>query len=72
VAIEPLLWFCLDHGTSVTEDRLALSIARRSGETILLFRTDTEAFQKSFYAPDAQQIACDASGCLDLAPVAPN
>jgi hypothetical protein len=60
VAIEPLLWFCLDHGTSVTEDRIGLSIERRSGETILLFRTDSKAFRERLYDPGARQISCDA------------
>jgi hypothetical protein len=60
VAIEPLLWFCLDHGTAIHEDRLGLSIERRGGETILLFRTDSKEFRSRFYAADAPQIACDA------------
>jgi hypothetical protein len=60
MAIEPLLWFCLDHGTSIEEQGIGLSIARRSGETILCFRTDSEAFRKHFYAPGGRQISCDA------------
>src|SRR5262245_32924662 len=60
MAIEALLWFCLDHGTSVAEERIELSIARRRDETILLFRTDSEKFRTHFYAPDGPQKACDA------------
>ena len=60
MAIEPLLWFCLDHGTSISEQRIELSIARRSGETILLFHTDSAAFREHFYLDGAPQIACDA------------
>ncbi len=60
MAIEPLLWFCLDHGTSVAEDRIGLSIERKGGETILLFRTDTREFRERFYDPDDPQISCDA------------
>jgi len=60
MAIEPLLWFCLDHRTSISEQGIELSITRRSGETILLFRTDSEKFRRHFYDPDGAQIACDA------------
>lgn len=60
MAIEPLLWFCLDHGTSISEERIELTITRRSGETILLFRTDSTEFRKYFYDKRASQIACDA------------
>ena len=60
MAIEPLLWFCLEHGTSIAEEGLALSIDRRAGETILLFRTDSVTFRARFYAPGSPQIACDA------------
>jgi hypothetical protein len=56
MAIEALLWFCLDHGTSVAEERIELSIARRRDETILLFRTDSEKFRTHFYAPDKPQL----------------
>ena len=60
MAIEPLLWFCLEHGTSIAEEGLALSMDRRGGETVLLFRTDSEAFRARFYAPGGPQVACDA------------
>ena len=60
MAIEPLLWFCLDHGTSVEEQGIRLSITRRSGETILRFRTDSDAFRARFHAPGSPQLACDA------------
>jgi hypothetical protein len=59
MAIEPLLWFCLDHKTSISDDGIELSIARKSGETILLFRTDSEDFRKCFYDVGASQTACD-------------
>jgi hypothetical protein len=60
MAIEPLLWFCLDHGTSIEEHGIGLSIARRSSETILQFCTDSKAFRDQFYASGARQISCDA------------
>lgn len=60
MAIEPLLWFCLDHGTAVREDGIGLSIDRKQGETILLFRTDSKEFRSRFYAASAPQVACDA------------
>ncbi|MBK6465348.1 MAG: hypothetical protein IPF92_30740 [Myxococcales bacterium] len=60
MAFERLLWGCLDHGTSISEEGLALAIDRRSGETILLFQTDSAAFRTSFYAAGSPQIACDA------------
>lgn len=59
MAIEPLLWFCLEHATQVSEKGIGLSIERKSGETILLFRTDSKEFREHFYAPGDPQIACD-------------
>jgi hypothetical protein len=60
MAIEPLLWFCLDHGTAIVDDRIGLSIERRTGETILLFRTDSPEFRRHFLDREGRQISCDA------------
>lgn len=60
MALEPLLWFCLSHRTSIDEAGIALTIQRRAEETVLLFRTDSAAFREHFYAHGAPQIACDA------------
>jgi hypothetical protein len=53
MVFERLLCSCLEHGTQITEARLALSIERQSDETILLFRTDNASFRKYLYAPSA-------------------
>ncbi len=60
VAIEPLLWFCLAQGTSIEEQGLKLSIRPNGDETILVFGTDCAEFRRSFYAPEADQLASDA------------
>jgi hypothetical protein len=56
MVIEPLLWYCLDHGTSVEEQGIGLSIARRSSETVLCFRTDSQEFRARFYERGGPQL----------------
>lgn len=60
MAFERLLWSCLDHGTSISEEGLALSVPRQADETVLLFRTDTKAFRAAFFPGENQHISCDA------------
>jgi hypothetical protein len=67
MAIEPLLWFCMnEHVTSYEERGLSVSIARQRDETILRFRTDREAdgktmtpFRAHFLKRDGSQKASD-------------
>lgn len=60
MAFERLLWSCLDHGTSLSEEGLALSLPRQADETVLLFHTDTKAFRAAFFPDQNQHISCDA------------
>lgn len=51
-----LLWDCLEHrATSCSERGTSASIQKRSGETVLVFRTDSDEMRRAF----GLQKACD-------------
>lgn len=59
MTFDRLLWFCLAHDTRLEDDRLAVSIDRRSDETILRFTSDSDEFRKHFLESSPSQISCD-------------
>ncbi len=59
MTLDRLLWFCLAHDTRLEDERLAVSIDRRSDETILRFKSDSKEFREQFLGSTEQQLSCD-------------
>lgn len=59
MTFDRLLWFCLAHDTRLEDDRLAISIDRRSDETILRFTSDSDEFRKHLLGSRESQLSCD-------------
>jgi hypothetical protein len=59
MALNRLLWYCLNHGTSLRENNVGVSIAPIPGEErVVFFKVDTDDF-KRYFNVGADTKVCD-------------